>query len=794
MNILDVLGKEILFFDGAMGTMLHQHGIKPGENPDVWSVTHPKTVRDIHKAYLTSGADILTTNTFGCTDKKLEGTGYTAKEVAIAAVQRAKEAIQEEKKTDCFIALDIGPTGKLLEPLGDLGFEEAVATFSQTIQAGAKAGADLVLIETMSDSHELKAAVLAAKETCNLPVFATVVLDKNGKLLTGGDVYSVVAMLEGLHVDALGLNCSLGPKEMLPWAKELIKVASLPVVITPNAGLPRKQGEETVFDVGPELFTQYMEQIAHEGAHVLGGCCGTTPAHIKAMTRRLKGITPKPVIDKNRTVVSSFSKTVSFEGKTVLIGERINPTGKPKLKQALKDQDYDYVMREGIGQQDKGAHVLDVNAGLPGIDESETLFMMVKQLQSVIDLPLQLDSADGKALEKAMRHYNGKPMVNSVNGKQESMDTVFPLVKKYGGLVVALTLDEEGIPETAAGRLHIAKKIIDCAQTYGIQKKDIIVDALTMTVSAGQENAKITLETLRLLKKELDVNTILGVSNVSFGLPERESINAGFLTMAMVAGLDGAIINPHANSMMDAYYSAQVILGKDPQCGEYIRHKERIVAPKKAEEKTAENLTLLEAVKKGLKQQAGMLALQELTQYAPLEVIENSLIPALNDVGNAFEKGTLFLPQLLMSAEAAKAAFDEVKKAMGESGGQSHGTVVIATVEGDVHDIGKNIVKALLENYQFRVIDLGKDVKPERVLEAVKTHDDVKLVGLSALMTTTVDNMKKTITLLRKEGPPVKVMAGGAVLTEEYALSIGADWYAKDAMASIHYAQSVYQV
>ncbi|HWR21916.1 MAG TPA: homocysteine S-methyltransferase family protein, partial [Feifaniaceae bacterium] len=570
MGIRELLGKELLFFDGAMGTMLQSAGLQPGEAPDVWSVTHPEQIREIHARYLAAGCDIILTNTFGNYANKLAGTGYTPEEVARAAVERAKEAVAAcpgaRKK---FVALDVGPTGKLLKPLGDLGFEDAVDLFARSIRAGAGAGADLVLIETMSDTYELKAAVLAAKESCHLPVFATVALDKNGKLLTGGDIHSVVALLEGLRVDALGLNCGLGPEQMLPFLEELTKISSLPIILNPNAGLPREENGATVFDVGPEEFAELMARAAECGAQVLGGCCGTTPAHIKALVSRCRGMKPLPVIKKEHTAVSSYSRAVYFEKGTVLIGERINPTGKARLKQALREGDMDYVLREGLSQESAGADILDVNAGLPGIDEAETLARITAELQSVTSLPLQLDTAGPEALPKAMRLYNGKPMVNSVNGKEESMKAVFPLVAKYGGLVVALTLDEAGIPETAEGRVEVARRIIETAARYGIEKKDIIVDTLTMTVSAGANNGSVTLEALRKVKRELGVKTSLGVSNVSFGLPRRDLLNANFFALAMGAGLDAAIINPLLPSMMDAYRSVQALLGNDAQCGAF---------------------------------------------------------------------------------------------------------------------------------------------------------------------------------------------------------------------------------
>ena len=805
MGIRDVFGKELLFFDGAMGTMLQAAGLEPGEIPDLWNITHPDAVRDIHAQYLAAGCNIILTNTFGNNAKKLAGTGYTPEDVAHAAVARAKEAVTADTGSQKkYVGFDVGPTGKLLKPLGDLSFEDAVSLFAQSIRAGAEAGADLVLIETMSDTYELKAAVLAAKESCDLPVLATVALDLNGKLLTGGDIHSVVALLEGLRVDAIGLNCGLGPVQMLPILKELSAISSLPLILNPNAGLPREENGVTVFDVGPEEFAERMAEAALGGAHLLGGCCGTTPAHINALVSRCRAIIPLPVTKKAHTVVSSYSRAVYFTTRTVLIGERINPTGKARLKQALREGDMDYILREGLSQQDAGADILDVNAGLPDIDEVQMLAKITTELQSITNLPLQLDTADPKALPLAMRIYNGKPMVNSVNGKQESMHAVFPLVAKYGGLVVALTLDEAGIPEAAQGRVDIARRIIDTAASYGIDKKDIIVDTLTMTVSAGGDNAKITLETLSRVKRELGVKTSLGVSNVSFGLPRRDLLNANFFTLAMGAGLDAAILNPLLPSMMDAYRSVQALFGNDAQCEAFIEQyagqnppppSSSPIAPPSAGNAPPPApqgaLTLEQAVKQGLKQQAGLLAQAEVQQSAPLAVIDASLVPALNYVGLAFEKGTMFLPQLLMSAEAAKAAFEVLRAHMGADAGKSLGCVVLATVHGDVHDIGKNIVKALLENYRFQVVDLGKDVPPEAVVEAALSHH-TRLIGLSALMTTTVASMAKTIAMLREAAPHCRIMVGGAVLTADYAKKIGADFYGRDAMASVRYAQEIY--
>ncbi|MBW7572994.1 homocysteine S-methyltransferase family protein [Caproiciproducens faecalis] len=784
MEILEELGKRMVFFDGGMGTLLQENGLGPGELPELWNLTRPELIEDIHRRYRAAGADILTANTFGANPIKLHG--HSTEEIVTAAVNLARKAAPS-----ALIAMDIGPTGKLLKPLGDLDFEDAVSAFARAAAAGEKAGADLILIETMSDTYECKAAVLAAKESTRLPVFVTMVVDEQGKLLTGGDIPSAVALLEGLGVDAIGLNCGFGPEQMKKFLPQMIQACSLPVIVNPNAGLPRTEGDKTVFDVGPEEFAAVMEEIAKEGAWILGGCCGTTPEHIAAVVRRCKDLSPQPIVPKNRTVVSSFARAVVFGEKPVLIGERINPTGKSRLKQALRDNDMDYLLREAITQQENGAHILDVNVGLPEIDEPALLRRAVMEIQGISDLPLQLDTSDPKAMEDAMRIYNGKPLVNSVNGKAESMEAIFPLVKKYGGAVIALTLDENGIPSTAQGRFEIAEKIVKTAQKYGIEKKDLVFDTLAMTISAGQENAAVTLEALRLIRDRLGAHTSLGVSNISFGLPQREHINAAFFTMALQNGLGAAIVNPNSAAMMDAYHAYCALSGSDGQCAEYIARysaQKTEAAPPPA----AGEITLLDAVVRGLKESAHAAALKLVETQEPLDIINTQMIPALDRVGKDFEQGVLFLPQLLMSAEAAKSAFEVIRGKMTVNGEQTKKEkIILATVKGDIHDIGKNIVKVLLENYSYDVIDLGKDVPPETVVDAAESGN-VKLVGLSALMTTTVANMAETIRRLHERVPDCRVMVGGAVLTPEYAKQIHADAYSRDAMGSVHYAQKLF--
>ncbi len=785
MNILNDLGKRILFFDGAMGTMLQENGLMPGELPELWNLTRPEVITDIHRQYVSAGANLLKTNTFGANGVKLRGCGYTVGEVVAAGVRLAKEAAGDS----ALVAMDIGPTGKLMKPLGDLGFEQAYELFKEMAVAGEQAGADFILIETMSDTYECKAAVLASKENTELPVFATLIFDEAGKLLTGGDVPAAVALLEGLGVDALGINCGLGPNQMKELLPQLTRCCSVPIIVNPNAGLPHSVNGNTVFDVGPQEFAESMAEIAQGGAWVIGGCCGTTPKHIDAMTSRCKAIAPAPAVKHNITVVSSYAKAVEFGSRPVLIGERINPTGKSRLKQALRDNDMDFILREGITQQENGADILDVNVGLPEINEVELMQRAVTEIQGVIDLPLQIDTSNFEAMEAALRIYNGKPLINSVNGKEESMRSIFPLVKKYGGTVIALTLDENGIPETAEGRFAIAEKIVAVAAEYGIEKKDIIVDTLAMTISAGQENAAVTLKALKLIREGLGVHTSLGVSNISFGLPQREKINAAFFTMAMQNGLGAAIVNPNSQAMMDVFYAYCALSGADDKCMGYISK----YSAQKAETAPAANeITLHSAIRSGLKESAYSAAQKLLGDTAPLEIINTQLIPALDRVGSDFEQGVLFLPQLLMSAEAAKAAFEAIRGKLGTARESvKKEKIILATVKGDIHDIGKNIVKVLLENYSYDVIDLGRDVPAEKIVKTA-LEQDVKLVGLSALMTTTVVNMEETIKMLHRSAPACKIMVGGAVLTPEYAKMIHADSYSKDAMGSVRYANALF--
>lgn len=766
---------RIKFFDGSMGTMLQSAGLEAGELPELWNLTNKEKVLEIHNAYAQAGSEFITTNTFGANRLKFGN----ADEIIKAGVALAKS-------TGKRVALDIGPTGKLLKPMGDLDFNDAVDIFAQMINAG-KDGADVVLIETMSDTYEIKAAVLAAKENCNLPVFVTMIFDEKGRLLTGADIKSAVTMLEGLGIDAIGFNCGLGPKQMLALVEEIRRWTELPIIVQPNAGLPESVNGKTVFNVSPEEFAMYMKKCAELGVSYLGGCCGTTPKHIEEMINACKDIPASIPEKKNFTLVSSYSETVEIGTKPVVIGERINPTGKKLFKEALRRNDIDYIIKEGVSQKEAGAHILDVNVGLPEIDEPEMMKSAVYNLQSVLSTPLQLDSSDPLALEAGLRIYNGKAMLNSVNGKEENMKEIFPLAKKYGAVVVCLCLDESGIPETAQGRIEIAKKIVKTAEQYGIEKKNLIIDALTMTISTDKNNARETLKAVKYIREEMGICTVLGVSNISFGLPKRDAINTAFFTLALQSGLSAGIINPKSEAMMNAYYSFNALAGLDDNCTEYIES----VTDTKTQTASPE-ISLHTAIVKGLKDEAAQCARALLESSEPLDVINGYIIPALDEVGAGFEENRIFLPQLLMSADSAKAAFDVIKEKMILSGSEekSGNKIVIATVHGDIHDIGKNIVKVLLDNYGFDVIDLGKDVPEEEVLRAVE-ENGVKLVGLSALMTTTVPAMEKTIALLH-EKTDAKIFVGGAVLTPSYAKMINADWYAKDAMESVRIAKEFF--
>ena len=794
MNIKSLLNKQRIYFDGGMGTLLQKKGLKAGEKPEMWNITHPEVLTEIHLDYLRAGSNVISANTFGASCLKFDNL----EEIISSAINNARKAIElfEGDKDDRFVAFDMGPTGKMLEPMGDLPFERAVEIFAENVRLAEKHGADLIIIETMNDSYETKAAVLAAKENSSLPVFVTNVFDEKGKLMTGADSMAMIAMLEGLRVDAIGMNCSLGPRQMLPRVAEYMKYASVPVIVNPNAGLPRSVEGKTVFDIDADEYAEIMKEIALMGASVLGGCCGTTPEYIEKTVKATKDLPFVPTEKKHHTLVSSYTHAVEIADEPILIGERINPTGKKRFKQALREKDIAYILTEGITQQEKGAHILDVNVGLPEIDEDEMLVSSVKALQEVIDLPLQIDTVRASAMEKAMRIYNGKPLINSVNGKKESMASVLPLVKKYGGVVIALTLDEEGIPETAEGRCAVAEKIIKECEKYGIDKKDIIVDPLAMAVSSDERSGRVTLDSVELIRKKLGVKTSLGVSNISFGLPDRASVNAFFLAMAFEKGLNCAIMNPNSAEMMQSYHTYRALKGYDKGCVDYIDFASKVTVSTgeaaTVKGKTDENTdTLSYCIIKGLKEKAFEAALALVKNEAPLDIINNHIVPALDEVGKHFEEKTMYLPQLLMSAEAAGRAFEAVKAVMNKEAAERKGRILIATVKGDIHDIGKNILRVLLENYGYDVTDLGKDVPPALIVETAK-RENIRLVGLSALMTTTVEAMKETVDLLRREYPEAKVMVGGAVLTQEYADMIGADFYAKDAMGGVRIAEQLF--
>ena len=795
MKITQYLKENILYLDGGMGTLLQKQGLAPGELPERWNITHPDVITAIHRSYYDAGSNVVNTNTFGANILKFSAGELD--EIVKAAIENARNAIKESNTDhEMWVALDVGPLGKMLKPYGDLDFEDAVGVFAETIKLGVKYGADLVFIETMNDSYETKAALLAAKENCDLPVFVSNAYGEDGKLMTGATPAAMVAMLEGMGADAIGVNCSLGPKALAGVVEDYLKYASVPVILKPNAGLPKVVDGKTLYDVSPDEFANEVTALIEKGVRIAGGCCGTTPEYINAVSKASSKLFPKEIEKKSFTCVSSYTHAVFFGSSPILIGERINPTGKKRFKEALKANDMDYILKEGLAQQEKGVHILDVNVGLPEIDETQMLVSATKELQAIIDLPLQIDTSNPTAMEKALRTYNGKAMINSVNGKKESMDAVFPLAKKYGGLIVALTLDESGIPTKAEDRVAIARRILDEAEKYGIDKKDIIFDPLALTVSADNSAAVETLRAVEMISKELGCHTSLGVSNVSFGLPSRDLINGAFFALALGKGLSAAIMNPYSDEMMKTYFAFKALAGLDENCADFISYAESLptlaaVETTKVKTETSEPSSELQhSVIKGLKDRAAALTNELLHTEKPLDIVQNEIIPALNKVGEDFEKNKIVLPPLLMSAEAAKYAFEQIKAA--NKGGQTANKcpIVIATVKGDIHDIGKNIVKLLLENYGFAVSDLGKDVAPEAVAdEVIKLN--APLVGLSALMTTTVPAMEETIKLLRQKAPNCKVIVGGAVLTEEYASSIGADKYASDAMETVRYAEKI---
>ena len=786
---LNLQPDRFLLLDGAMGTQLLEAGLGLGERPELLCFTRPELIEEIHRRYLDAGSEVIYANTFGANAHKLAGCGHTPAEVVSAAVAIARRAAAG---TGALVALDIGPIGELLAPLGTLSFDEAYALHRELVEAGAAGGAALAVFDTMTVASEVRAAVLAARECCELPVFVTMTFEQNGRTFTGCTVPAMALTLEGLGVDALGINCSLGPREVLPLVRELAEWSGLPMIVKPNAGLP--DPETNQYHVTPEEFAADMAQFAALGVTILGGCCGSGPEFIRQTAARLAALRPAPRGGKRRYGVCCASRVAELDGVRV-IGERINPTGKKRFQRALREHDLNYILTQGIEQQEAGADILDVNVGLPGLDEAAMMTDVVQALQAVVSLPLQIDSSDPRAIEAGLRCCCGKAIVNSVNGKREVLETVLPIVKKYGAAVVGLTMDENGIPQTAQERFAIARRILDCAQRYGIPREDVFIDCLTLTVSAQQDQARQTLRAVRRVHDELGLHTVLGVSNISFGLPDRVRITENFLIQAMQCGLDLPILNPNQRQIMDAVATFRVLSGEDRDAAAYIA---RFSAP--AEEGTAPavpaapaaRMDLTEAVSRGLKEECRRITLELLRTRTELEIVNELLIPALDRVGERYERQEIFLPQLINSANASQEAFEVIKQSIQDRGGASvsKGKILLATVEGDIHDIGKNIVRVILENYGYQVYDLGRDVPVQKVVDAAVEHD-IRLIGLSALMTTTVASMERTIQALRRSGHPCKIWVGGAVLTPDYAREIGADYYAKDAKESVDIARKV---
>lgn len=789
VDIRDKLDNDILIFDGAMGTMLQDKGLQIGELPEILNITSKDTVVEIHKSYINAGANVITTNTFGVNEIKLKDSHYSVEEIVEAAVENAKQARGER---DIAIALDIGPIGELLEPMGSLTFESAYDIFKQQVVQGVKSGANIILIETMTDLYEAKAAILAAKENSDLPVFCTMSYEEDGRTFTGCNILSMVMVLEGLGVDALGVNCSLGPKEIEPLIDEILKISNTPVMVQANAGLPEIVDGNAVFNISPGEFAEYSVRFAEKGVKVIGGCCGTNDKHIEVLVDSLKGIVGSDLNPKTLSVVCTPTKAVVVDGVRV-IGERINPTGKKLFKQALIKGDIEYILKEAIAQVDAGAEILDVNVGLPEIDEVKTMVKAIKEIQSILDVPLQIDSTDPDVIEAGLRVYNGKAIVNSVNGEDKVLDSILPIVQKYGASVVGLTLNERGIPSSAIERFEIAEKIVNRAEEYGIGKEDIYIDCLTLTAAAQQEEVKETLKTLSMVKEKLGVKTALGVSNVSFGLPNRGLINKTFLAASLYAGLDLPIINPMNVDMMDTIIASKLLWNEDEGGVKYLESQEKNKLEGEVKETVdVKDKDLFQVIIKGIKEEAKALTRQILIDKTPLEIINEYIIPALDLVGDRYESGDIFLPQLIRSAETVKSSFEILKEEIsrGSDGDISKGKIILATVKGDIHDIGKNIVKVLLESYNYEVLDLGKNVSMEEIVEKA-IENDIELVGLSALMTTTVKSMEEIISKLKKTDSNLKIMVGGAVLNEDYANMIDADYYAKDAKGAVEIARKV---
>lgn len=789
MEIIKYIKDNILLFDGAMGTMLQDKGLKIGENPEVFGFNNPDKLLDIHKSYLDSGCNVITTNTFGANELKLDELGYKVEDIIDNAIKIARLAInQSDKSINRYVALDVGPIGEMLSPIGTMSFDRAYEIFKRQMVQGEKSGADIIIIETMMDLYEAKVAVLAAKENTNLPVFLTMTFDENGRSFTGCMPESMVSTIEGLGVDAIGVNCSLGPKKLIPVVEKICKISSIPVIVQANAGLPDIIDGNAIYNVKEDEYLEGVKVFIQKGASIIGGCCGTTPSFIKKIRDNLNNLSKTEVDKDYKSIICSSSKVIEIKQPTV-IGERLNPTGKKLLMKAIKNEDMDYIINLAMQQVNSGADILNINVGLPGIDEKRILPKIIKEIQSIIDIPIQIDSSDINALEQGLRYYNGKSMANSVNGKDESLDTILPIVKKYGASIVGLTLDERGIPNTADERFDIAKKIVNRAISYGIKKEDIIIDCLCLTVSTQQEEAMVTLETIKMVKEKLGVKTILGVSNISFGLPNRKALNSTFLNIALSYGLDLAIMNPNEEGMMDTINSFKVIKNIDKGCINYIDKYSSYTNKKEIIIKNKE-LTLEDIVINGLKDEARDKTLNLLETKSENYILDEILIPSLDIVGKKYEKGEIFLPQLIQSAEAVKGSLSIIKEHLLKNSKNSvyKGKIIVATVKGDIHDIGKNIVKIMLENYGYEVIDLGKDVPIEDVIYNAKKYD-IKLVGLSALMTTTVISMKETIQALKDNNINAKVFVGGAVLTKEYANELGADYYSKDAKSAVEIAK-----
>ena len=790
MGLRNDLKNKILIFDGAMGTMLQNRGLKTGESPEVLNIKSPEIVSQIHKEYIKAGANIITTNTFGANEIKLKNSGFTVEEIISSAVENSKKSIDGE---NIYIALDIGPIGELLEPMGTLGFDDAYDIFKRQIIQGVKSGVNLILIETMTDLYEAKAAILAAKENSDLPVFCTMSFEADKRTFTGCSPTAMVMVLQGLGVDALGINCSLGPKEIEPIIDDILLISKIPIMVQANAGLPSIVDGDTRFNFSPKEFSTYGRRFVEKGVRIIGGCCGTTDEHIYALVKALRGASVKEIKYNSISGVCTPTNEVIIN-EVKIIGERINPTGKKLFKEALVKNDIDYILKEAISQTEAGAHILDINVGLPEINEEEMMVKVIKEIQSILDIPLQIDSTNPKVIEKGLRIYNGKAIINSVNGEDAVLDSILPIVKKYGASVVGLTLDEKGIPSSGLERFEIAKKIVKRAEEYGIDREDVYIDCLTLTAAAQQEEVKETLKALSLVKEKLNVKTLLGVSNVSFGFPNRELLNKTFLAAALLAGLDLPIINPLDKGMMDTIMASKVLWNEDKGGKEYLKsyeNKSKAKNNKPDDTKDTED-DLFKIILKGMKEEAKAITIKLLMDKEPLEIIDEYIIPALDLTGKRYEKKEIFLPQLIRSAETVKGSFEIIKQRLSKElqSKMSKGKIILATVKGDIHDIGKNIVKVLLENYNYEIIDLGKDVPIEKIVEQA-VENDVKLIGLSALMTTTVKNMEQTIIALKKVNPKCLVMVGGAVLNEDYASMIGADYYAKDASEAVEIAKKV---